>query len=106
MEKEMRTIGIRVPIEVHRKLSSFVKQKGYSLSGYCTKVIEMEAGYPESRRLELQEDHETISELCRRIIVTTTAERKLCLTYDEFDDFKMLQKVTKWQFQEPKGEGK
>ena len=99
MEKEMITIGIRVPIEVHRTLSAFVKQKGYSLSGYCRRVIEMEAGYPESQRLKLQENHEQISELCRRIIVTTKAERKLCLTYDEFDDFKMLEKVTKWKFE-------
>ena len=106
MEKEMVNIGIRVPIEVHRTLSEFVKEKGYSLSGYCRKVIEMEAGFPESQRLEVQENHEAISELIRRIIVTTTAEKKLCLTYDEFDNFKMLEKVTKGKFQEPKEDGK
>jgi len=106
MEREMKNINIRVPVDVYMSLASFTKSKGSTVSGYCRKVIEMEMGYPERWRLEVQERHEEISELIRRIIVTTAAEKKLCNTWDEFENFQMLEKVCRWKFEEPKGEGK
>ena len=105
MEKEMVNIGIRVDKAIALTLEKEAKNQGYTLSGWTRKIVEKVIGYPESERVEMVMEHDRLLEVLRRLSVTIAAERKLCLTYDEMDNFKLLERVAKWKFEEPAPNG-
>ena len=101
-----RNMAFRVTPRVAERLEKAASEEGLSVAAYLRAMAEEIVGYLPERRRELLEEHDRLLELCRRISVTIQAERNLCLSYDEFDDYKMLEKVAKWQFEEPEREVK